>query len=515
MGTDIKKSEFIEVSTVNDDATFDFVYNGTNQKIKKSDLVALFGVLGTLVQKGPITGTPVLQQVGTENQIRNIVDGPGVKASVGPSDGCKIEHDFLQDTSGVALLTYLTSQQPIFRSIIAGTGINVSATNGAIQIALSATPTSNKTVIVNSIADFPTAVGGVITLDPDTQYYLVNDVVTSNRFVFGSNTALNGASETLITLEYTGIGVMITAIDVDYNISDMSLRADSGIMFNSTDSTKTHEAEMMHVSFYADTLGTVGGQALLSFDSCHYHDIVTDGFAIVGDTNIINFFQNFGSILAGTFIDLGTATFDGFTFSNSQGTFAAGATFLSGLADSGNVNAGGLATVINNKASGLGTTLSGITTKDSLWSFFANVGLADSRSSALIGTIANTVTIAAQNTPTLIGGTWTAEDLSRFSYSALEPGRLTYTGIAKHATLQAAISGESDGGTDECNFYFYINGVQEAGSIVTRDMVDGKPGSLTMLWSYDFTLGDYLEIYVENTTDTSDILIVSATIRIS
>ena len=168
---DIKKSNFIAQDTVADGDTFDFVTTGgVNRKITKEDLVTLFGLIGSIVQEGDVAGTPVLNKSGTVNNIRNIEDGPGVKASVSAQGGVKVEHDFVNDGVGAAIMKNPTDQTITMRSIVAGSGMAVSEQNGTIEVAVSAVPVTTKTVVVNELGDFPTAVGGVITLEDEIRY---------------------------------------------------------------------------------------------------------------------------------------------------------------------------------------------------------------------------------------------------------------------------------------------------------------------------------------------------------
>ena len=157
-----KKSNFPAQTSVLAGASLDFFVSSVNYKITYDNFVAGLGVTGSIVQEGNALATPILDIQGSVNGIRNLEDGSGIQTAVSPENGVTIEHNFIEDTSGVELIVDLTADQPKFRSLVAGSGISVGASNGSIQIALSGVPATTKTVIVNQLSDFPTAVAGVM-----------------------------------------------------------------------------------------------------------------------------------------------------------------------------------------------------------------------------------------------------------------------------------------------------------------------------------------------------------------
>lgn len=127
-----RKSRFPANTTIPSDATFDFVSNGVNYKITVADFFAALGVTGTIVQAGAETGTPVLDPQGSVNAVRNLENGPGVKAQVSPENGITLEHNFAQDAGGVPILLNAASEQPIFVSLSGGPGVSVELKDGVI-----------------------------------------------------------------------------------------------------------------------------------------------------------------------------------------------------------------------------------------------------------------------------------------------------------------------------------------------------------------------------------------------
>ena len=215
-------SKFLTLTAVPGGSKFTFISSNTNYAILDTDFYAALGVTGTIVQDGDPLGTPILDTAGSVNNIRNLEPKSGIKTSLSPENGVTIEHDFIEDTSGVELVVDLAADQPKFRSMVGTAGINVSASNGQIQIALTGVPATTKTVIVNDINDFPAAVAGVITLQDNTEYAIRNDITTANRFVLGNNTVIDGSDNLVINLTYSGVGIMFTSLNDSWTLKNIT-----------------------------------------------------------------------------------------------------------------------------------------------------------------------------------------------------------------------------------------------------------------------------------------------------
>ena len=161
----IKKSAFAALTEAPDGATFDFVSNGQNFKILKSDLLTGLGVTGTIVQAGAVTGTPVLDVSGTINNIRNLEFGAGISGAVSPENGISIAHNFTQDLTGLPVLINPTEDSPTIASLTGSGGITVTASDGNIDISGDAASFS-QVVIVKQSSDLAG------TLDSTKVYYI-------------------------------------------------------------------------------------------------------------------------------------------------------------------------------------------------------------------------------------------------------------------------------------------------------------------------------------------------------
>lgn len=76
--------------------------------------------------------------------------------------------------------------------------------------------TATKIKQIVTMADFPTPSAGVITLDADTMYEIMENLSTSDRFVLPTNssTVLMGAIPGITSLTYTGTATFFTSADV-------------------------------------------------------------------------------------------------------------------------------------------------------------------------------------------------------------------------------------------------------------------------------------------------------------
>jgi len=515
--TDIKKSDFTAVTESVATDYFDLVRSGQNFKISQADLITSFGVSGTIQALGEVTATPILSKVSTINYIRNLFAGAGIGLSLTAQGSIKVAHNFLVDSTGVPLITDVTLAQPKVKSLQAGSGITIATAGEVIQIATAAVPGSTKTVYVYQEADFPTAILGVITLAADTEYRVQTDITTTSRFVLSENTILTGPDEGLITLSYTGVGTMFTAVDAgDNSISGMTISCASGTAFDISSTDQTDSFNFTNADLACATVGTMTG-----LNICYFRDFqitaTTQGLAFSGDFNFLFIstgLSNTVTAAGAKAFDLGSATFD-FLHIGLTAFVLEGATSycISGLVDSGNINADGFATVFRCQQLGAGTFLENISPYDDLWEFVLNANTVNSTNLALATHGGATITIASAATPVIIGATWVSEDMHRFTHTV--GGRWTYTGKGAQVDITASISADLATGVDDVSFFIYHNGVQITESRITREFDAGNIGNLSLLWALDLATDDYIELWVQNDDTSVNVIIENIVLRIS
>lgn len=510
-----KKSNFSALSEVPDNTTFDFVYAGQNYKIDKADLLVELGATGTIVQKGEITGTPVLNINGTENQIRNLIAGSGIYLSLSPEDGITVAHNIVNGSGGADLIDDLTADQLVIKNIVQGDGITVSGSSTGIQISLaSGPPVSTNTVIVNEMSDFPAAVLGVIPLADDTQYYIQNNLSTAYQFEMGDNTVIQGADSAVASLTYTSTLAMFTSVGYNNKIAGLTVNATTGTFLDWESVYGDGNQCLIRDSIInAATLGRIDNCTGFSVFNTQLN-CVTDGFTFEGTNGFVSVSDFVSALLAGKLFDFGTSVNDAISLRNGVVNAASGTYAISGLTNSGNIASGAVGNVINVRKFGDGGFAETITESDALWEFFHNDGIPDSINSLLAIKDSTTITIAATGTPVIVGSTWTSSHASRFSITA--GGRFTYTGKGAHVNISAAISAI---GTvvqsRDFEFLLYKNGVAITGAVFARSFNNASSGSVSLVWQEDLETDDYLELFVQNTESADDIDINSVTLGIS
>jgi len=516
-----KISNFLaETSLVSTDI-LNIVKEGTNFKVSFSDLVASLGALGTIEQEGAVTGTAVLDIVGTINKIRNLENGSGVKSSVSAENGITLNHNFALDTVGFPLSNNFTATQPIFNSLESGPGIGLSIIGNRIVISESSVATGTKTVIITQLSDLPTPVSSVITLLADTEYFFINDVnLGTNRLVLNNKTTIKGTDSVIITLTYTGTGTLFSTTTATNRISLLTISCTSGTMLSVTAPTGAI-FRMTDCSYNCDVFGTFTGGVFPAGGVARFTNVsgvvATNGLTFTGNWRSILFDTSASTVTsAGAFFNLGTATFDAFYAQTFLISLAAGTFFIDGATGSANVNAGGVGSVLQNRFSGAGTPITGVTVDDALWDFNGNDDIADTRPDGLLsmqGNATNTV-IAVAGTAVLVAGTWVIEDTSQVTGTTA--GRLTYDG-GKNAKLPMTASVTIvpvSGGSVEIGAMIALNGTTIPNSLRTSSTSAGNPTSITVPWQLSLSTGDFIEVFVSNEDSTVDLLVSSAVFRL-
>ena len=521
MSHDQKISSFTSQPLFQDTDLITFVRNGTNFNGAFSTLKLSLGVTGTLNPVGDVLGVPVLEQpVAGTNNIRAIESGAGIIASVSAESGILLKTDFIQGASGTQLIKNLADKQQLFRSLVAGTGINIASTGDSIQITSVTAVASSKTVVISVESDFPAAVAGVITLAADTQYLIVQDISTANRFIMNDKTTIQGTDSVNITFTYSGTGDMFTGVNTVNRISKLAINCPNG-RFLTWLTNVFKILRMVDITIVAcdkvALMNSIGGVGVCRFTNVSPASIATDGVEITGDWNSFLYEVSAANLTAGSYFNLGTATFDSFIIDVILINLAAGANLISGATGSANINTGGIGLVTRVLSSGAGSVLSGVTSDDALWNFQNNDDIPDTRPDGLLsmqGNATNTV-IASSGVGVLVAGTWAIETFSQFTGTTA--GRLTYDG-GKDAKLPitASVTVEPvSGGTQDMGVQVAINGTMIANSKRVSATSSGNPITIDMHWQEVLSTIDFVEVFVSNESGTTNVLVSSAILRVN
>ena len=510
----IRKSLFPAKTTVLTGASFDYFTSGVNYQITFDNFKTALGVTGTIATAGAITGTPVLQTIGTANAIRNLEDGAGVKSSLSPENGITLEHNFTVDSVGSPILVNPTALSPTLASILGSSSIAVQSIGEHISLSVISAAVSTKTVVVAEESDFPTAVGGVITLADETDYLLVNDITTASRFVLGNSCIVRASGAGIIRLTYTGTDAMFSGIDKSFSVEKISVACPDGDLFDVSSTGPGAVAQLLETQVTeCETLGTIDGQFITRIDGVSFLNIKTNGFTFTGTNQTFITDQVVIFLFGGSLFDFGTSTFVNILISNQVvEASAGGTTFITGAASSANLLPGGLASVTNTRISGSATALSGVTPTDVLWEFNSNDDIPDTKEDALISVTGNALetTIASTSSDgsnaVKMNAVWTVGPESHFE--ADTTGRIVYTGIKTtpepidfSVTLAMA-----SGGAQQVSAYIALNGTPITSTGQQLTVSSSSVASVVVIWQHNFETDDYVELFLEGVSSTVNIV---------
>lgn len=122
-------------------------------------------------------------------------------------------------------------------------------------------------------------------------------------------------------------------------------------------------------------------------------------------------------------------------------------------------------------------------------------------------------TIATKSTAVLVAGTWTSGDKYNFTQDAA--GKITYTGDdSVQVQVEAFLTAEPSSGSKVITFHLYKNGFDLAIDRSLPSTTASAGRKLRFLAQFTMSKNDYLEFYVSNDTDTTNILVSDADFRI-
>ncbi len=512
--TNKKKSNFPGKTTIPAGATLDFVEGGVNWKITDTEFYAALGVTGTMSQAGDPTAVPVLNVAGSDNQIRNIEAGSGIAASVSPQNGITLEHNFSQDTTQVPLIDDIAADSPVFGSLLAGTGMSIVKTGNVIKLSATGALPATKAVAVNSLSDFPAASGGVITLLAGYAYVISNDVSTASRFVCEDGSAVVGYGVFGPKLTYTGSGTMFTCEDADFEIGRLHFDCPNGTIFDWSETGAGNLKQFWMINSMCDScqnVGTLDNGLLANIHTALMNNVAVQGIVIAGtDWPLVSFDRYATDSTNAGFIgvDLSTSTAQGYELTDFFMSGPVGSKALAGLTASGNVLSGGEAVLAGANISGgmvISTTIDPV--NDTRWKSTNNVSIADTKPDAIMSIDSNALetVIASAGVPVKMAGVWVDERKSKFTIDA--SGKIASLIESPFtAPIDFSISVyTASGGEKAVGAQVYKNG-SPVGPKKTGTASSTKPASITVLWQDTFNTGDYVEIYLSNETDTTNVI---------
>lgn len=519
----IKKAfeDSLNKTTINLTDEFLVYDQGTIYNVTYGTFVNNLGATGSIADGANGAGVSILTGIATSYTIRGIQGGNGINTSVSGGNVVLSQSIAAAGTSndGLSIIKTASGDTIQYKRIKAGAGIRIDSVTDSLVITNEESGVSLNSVSVNELSDFPTAVGGVITLADDTLYQITSNISTSNRFVCGNNTVVCAADPRIVDLTYTGSGTMFTASNGAFEIKEIGINCPNGTLLDTTGATNnflmrwvrfgnikdfgnlSHPVVGIYDIFVAQhtgqgfTFGT-GVDMRLAMNNC----------TVANTTSPTSVFMN----LNGTTFD--ALTMDSITFLNST----TGQIFLKGLAAGGNITDGNIGVVRNVQINGNMTALDTITENDEGWDFANNNKIADTDPHAAFYMSAPATTaIATAGTPVQVNGTFTNKDLQ--VYSATAAGVATYNGERqKYARIDITCALEPASGTNKLLFVQIAkNGSVLPETKIVRNSSAGSPAVISIDWSERLSKTDTISIFVGNDTDTVDVAVNQLLVRVA
>lgn len=513
----MKTSQFPMQGSLPTDAKIPYISGSTNYTITLANFQESLGVTGSISQEG-VDGVPVLDIQGAEKKIRNLKEGFGIGLTINEQNGITISTDFSFNDSGAAIVDDPLSSSPVFRSLVAGAGINISEEAGRITISESGAPTGANVVVIYSVSDFATQDATTITLAANTAYIFAAPISTSKSFIVGNNVTITSYTNFVNTLTYTGSGVMFTCAG-NMAIKDMIFSCSAGTAFAYTGPGQLNVERSTCAGCVNVGTVTASGVTSLNMTNCAFPAITGNGFVISGAMFICSFTKQYHQTnnASGVLFDITSATFYAFEMGDVEFIGVAGTKSLKGAASSANMLSGSVATVRDSNFSGGGATpLTGITNTDTRWVFSGNGGIEDTIEDALIYFRNNVTatTISVINTPYLVAGTWVQSRASKFTTTAA--GRATFT-AERAITVPVDIALQlkmASGGTVNVTTYLAKNGTVISESAITSSVSSSALTGVNIHWQLTLQPNDYLEVFVANNTNTINVIADQAVLRV-
>jgi hypothetical protein len=376
--------------------------------------------------------------------------------------------------------------------------------------------TAPATIFINEKDDFPAPVGGVITLLADKIYYVTADIdLTGDRLIVSSNTSLIGGSFNVSKIRSTGLAAGTALISGSGGLTMRDIELEHDLLFDLDGAGNSESLNWINVNLVnSPTLGTLANYS--NFLGLNVGIINSENLTFDGVFNTIGFSDTlFLAADGGTLLNFpSTLTITRrMRITYSSFVVPVGATGI-------NFDVG--VTVPNNNYildtvnfSGGGTYTAGVDFSDNKAEWSNCVGITNSSilgiayaKNQVTATVINTVNVPVKaNIDTTAG-----DQLQKFTHEA---NRLTYTGTIAGVFELSAILSFTGNNNRRIGMFFLKNGTLiEESEFYAYTGGGGRSGNNTLLWVEPLEENDYIEIWIENESDSSNVTVTDAVILI-
>lgn len=375
---------------------------------------------------------------------------------------------------------------------------------------------ANNTVTVNSIDDFPEAIGGVITLAAQTNYMIGATIVTSDRFVAQDGTVLTSNNPFFPGLIYTGGSVMFTGLNSNFALDRIAISCPGGTAFDFSCTPGNGSTFGLNIVSIIEcaSVGTFDNLRAINWTNSSAFN-ATQGLTITGVGN----WEVMSVIRMG--LTSASASFVGLDFTNSIHRSVeinnyvlngvSGAVGISGLTASANMEPSFVASVAQCEFVAPVTPLSGISEDDIRFSFLGNAGVPNS-------TVSANPYLTTQTTVT-INTAGVYEKINQSNWDSTIATRVTVTPDGDiindlEDEIKIQITGTATvekvgGGTDLITARLvYNDDPTNAESVITEVGTENTaPTNIALTGVFILQPNDSISIYVANQNSTSNIVV--------
>ena len=358
-------------------------------------------------------------------------------------------------------------------------------------------------VFVADVTDFPTAVGGVITLADNITYFITTTVdLLGSRLVCGVNTTLIGGSSENCRLKSTGlVSALITS---NYSLPIRNITIEASLALNLDGDGTTTALDWFGVNFTdCAVIGTVKDYTNFIMSDCAF--LNAGGMTLDGMIGSIAFSSSLFDCNASNTAFILPATL------NVTRRFRIIYSSFVVLSGETGINVDASATISDERYildtvnfAGGGTYLSGVGVTSNKALFINCVGITNS---AVNGQLymqgnATATTIGVQNTFVKVAGTTTAS-VDNSKYLMPQNNRLTNDATITRKYLIQCILSFNGTSADVYQFGFYdskLGTVRTPSKTKATANAAGRAENVAFGCVVSHTAGDYLEIHVTNTS---------------
>lgn len=396
-------------------------------------------------------------------------------------------------------------------------GVTPTSTDNFIYLIKNLFRAYRNLIYIEVLADFPTAVNGVITLEGNATYFITTTVdLLGARLIGGQNTTIIGGSSENCRLKSTGLSgtalitsewslpirsVTIeaqTALDLDAGVNSEQALDWFGVNFTDCENIGTIAN---YTNFIASDCGLLnsanltfnGSIGTVGFSQCFFNCRASNTVIILPSTLTITrrfriIYSAFVVLSGETGINLSTSAsipVDAYILDTVN--FSGGGTYTSGVLYSDNK-----ALYINCK---------GISNSNDISSYYMNEN-------------ATVTDIITTGVAVKIAGTTTSAGITqRFTNTN---NRATYTGALNKTFLVSVVSSVTSTSTnDQIGYYVAKNGVIVASSkIYVTTNSNNRAESVSIQGVIELITNDYIEVWIENKSDTSDVTVTDLNVII-